>query len=288
MNNVIGSGKGQRDLTGIRLWESVIVFALILASAIISRLFIYSFRHIPLTSQTGGDEPLYALVGGAALTFASPMLPLLVVYLTVLFTTGKLPSELDTTDRLSLVPGTLFLLAFVTAFVVAISGVPFVIADAIYKGKTVINLIGGLLVAFYGLKALIGSGLIKTLWFRPLSKSESGLLVEALILGLIAGLLLFHHLDPFYDSVFFLTGRAGALSHHPLSVSSFGLGVSAMYIALAYCFSLLAFSRLAKVIGWVRGVLGVLTLILGLSLATGTFPSLTALIYGRNALTSGS
>ncbi len=99
------------------------------------------------------------------------------------------------------------------------------------------------------------------------------------MLGFIAGLLLFQHLDPPYDSVFFLTGRAGAFSHHPLSVSSFGLGLSVMYMALAYSFSLLfEFSRLDKVIAWANRVVSFLAAILGLSLASGTFSSLSALI----------
>ena len=268
-----------KDLENIRRWEGTIVFVLIVASSTISRLFIYSFRRIPLTSQTGAEELLYAFVGGVALAFSAPTLPLLLLYLAILFTAEKAPSELDSPCRLTLVPAILFLSAFVTASVITISGVPYVIARAIYKGKTAIDIIGGLLVAFYGIKVLIGSTFFEGLWLIPLWKSKRGLLVEVLLLGLFAGLLLFHHLDLFFDSVFFLTGRAGAFSHHPLSVSSFGLGLSAMYLALAYGFSLVTDSRhVAQGIPWVRGVLGALTLILGLSLATGTFPSLAAVI----------
>jgi cytochrome c biogenesis protein CcdA len=269
--------------------KGAIVFGVILASAIVSRLFIFSFKHIPLTNQTGGQELLYAFIGGAALAFSVPMLPLVVVYLTVLFSAGKDPLQLDRSHRAALVPAAPFLLAFVATFVVTISGVPFIIANAIYKGKTIINLIGGVLVAFCGLKTLIGSGVTKALWFRPLSKTESGILVEAPILGLIAGLLLFHHLDPFYDSVFFFTGRAGAFSHHPLSVGSFGLGLSAMYLGLAYSFRLVVASmRLAKAGGWLKLIFGLLTLILGFSFATGTFSSVADLIRWTSSLVSGS
>lgn len=252
----------------IKRSETAILFGLVLSLAIVSWLFIYSFRHIPLTNVAGGEEPLYALVGGVALAFSVPTLPLLVLYVTVLFSAGKnqLPSVM------------LFLLAFVTAFVVTIGGVPYSIASTIYNGKTIINIIGGILLAFYGLKALNGSGLISELRFL-VSKSEKVAVMEAACLGLVAGLLLFHHLDPFYDSVFFLTGRAGAASHHPLSVSSFGLGLTAMYIALAYGVSLLTASRqVANDIAWLKGTASILSLILGLSFATGTFPSLVGLI----------
>jgi len=62
-------------------------------------------------------------------------------------------------------------------------------------------------------------------------------------------------------------------------VGSFGLGIGAMYVALAYCFTLLfVFSRLAKVIVWSKRVVGFLAVILGLTLASGTYSSLSAFI----------
>ncbi|MEK6600260.1 MAG: hypothetical protein AABZ09_00120, partial [Candidatus Binatota bacterium] len=265
----------------IRRWEGAIIFLLVVGLSMTSRLFIYSFRHIPLTGHTGGEEPLYALVGGAALALSVPMLPLLVLYLTSLFTLRKGSSELDEPHKATMIPATFFLLTFVTAFVVTISGTPYVLASAIYKGKGIINLAGGILVVFFGLKAFIESGLIASLRLVHLSKSKRWILAEAPIVGFMAGLLLFHYLDPFYDSVFFFTGRAGALSHHPISIISFGLGLSAIYLALAYAFSLLIVSMpTAKSIAWVRGILGVLTLSLGFSLATGKFSSMAIMIKG--------
>ncbi|MBI3059001.1 MAG: hypothetical protein HYY81_06795 [Deltaproteobacteria bacterium] len=69
--------------------------------------------------------------------------------------------------------------------------------------------------------------------------------------------------------------------HYPVSIISFGLGLSAIYLALAYAFSLLNVSMpTAKSIAWVRGILGVLTLSLGFSLATGKFSSLAVMIKG--------
>lgn len=116
-----------------------------------------------------------------------------------------------------------------------------------------------------------------------------GVLIEPPILGFVAGLLLFHHLDPFYDSVFFFTRRVGAFSHHPLSVGFFGLGLSAMYLGVAYGFSLVAASmRLAKASGWLKLIFGLLTLILGFSFATGTFPSVVEVIRWTSSLVSGS
>ncbi|MGH7772502.1 MAG: hypothetical protein ACREQA_09740 [Candidatus Binatia bacterium] len=272
--------------------KAAIILGLIVASVIVSRLFIFSFRHIPLTDQAGGQEPLYALVGGGALAFSLPTIPLLVLYLAVLFTARKPPSETERDYGVTLLPVTLFLLAFVAAFVIGISGVPSVIANPIYNGRKVIDVIGGLLVALYGLRAFTGLCSPKAFWFKVLSKKQSGLLLEEPILGFTAGLLLFHLLDPSYDSVFFFTGRAGAFSHHPISVVSFGLGVSVMYGILAYGFSLLASRRVANVTTWVRRIVGVLTLILGLSWATGTFSLLTAVVtnalYGRGSLMSGS
>ncbi len=263
----------------IELWESMIILAFMLLAAVLSRLFIFSLTLTPLTTQTGGDELLYAFVGGVALAFSAPTLPLLVLYLTILFSAVKAPYELARGRRVAPMQASLFLLTFTTVFVIGISGVPIVIANSIYKGEKIITIIGGILIALYGFKAINGWGFITALMFTPLTKRRRGLQLEAPMLGFIAGLLLFQHLDPPYDSVFFLTGRAGAFSHHPLSVSSFGLGLSVMYMALAYSFSLLfEFSRLDKVIAWANRVVSFLAAILGLSLASGTFSSLSALI----------
>jgi len=265
----------------IELWESMIVLGFMLLFAVISRLFIFSFKLVPLTTQTGGDELFYAFVGGVALAFSAPTLPLLVLYLTILFTAVEAPYELTRGRRIVLMQASLFLLAFASVFIIGISGVPILIANSIYKGEKIINIIGGILIALYGFKALNGWAFVTAfLRFTPLAKRRRGLhLLEAPMIGFIAGLLLFPYLDPPYDSVFFLTGRAGALSHHPLSVSSFGLGLSIMYVALAYGLSLLfVFSRLAKAIAWAKRGGGLLAAILGLSLASGTFSSLSALI----------
>ena len=270
--------------------KSAITLGLVLASVIVSRLFIFSFRHIPLTSQSGGQEPIYALVGGAALAFSAPTVPLLIVYLAVLFTARKVGSKSERDERVTLLPAGLFLLAFVIAFVITISGMPSLIANSVYRGKWIINIIGGLFVAFYGLKAFAESGLVKSLLLAPVLKGRGeGLLLWPSVLGLVTGLLVFHHLDPYYDSVFFFTRRAGAFSHHPLSVGSFGLGLSAMYLGVAYGFSLMAAStRLAKASGWIKLIFGLLTLILGFSFATGTFSSVVELIRWTSTLVSGS
>jgi len=207
----------------------------------------------------------------------------------VLFTARKVGSKSERDERVTLLPAGLFLLAFVIAFVITISGMPSLIANSVYRGKWIINIIGGLFVAFYGLKAFAESGLLRGLRFVPVSRGKGRLLLEPLVLGFMAGLLLFHHLDPYYDSVFFFTRRAGAFSHHPLSVGSFGLGLSAMYLGVAYGFSLMAAStRLAKASGWIKLILGLLTLILGFSFATGTFSSVVELIRWTSTLVSGS
>lgn len=252
--------------------ETAILFGLVLSLAIVSRLFIYSFRHIPLTNVEGGEEPLYALVGGVALALSVPTLPLVVLYLTVLFASARAPAELDTGPKVALLPTALFLVGFVSAFIITIGGVPSVISGAIYKGKVVVNAIGAVLIALYGLKVFKESGLVGSEALPFGLSRKAGPETEALILGFFAGLLLFHHLDPPYDSVFFLTGRGNPLSHHPVSVISFGLGLSAMYVALGYGFGLLMNSWTGtKVLAWMKGIFGVLTLGLSVSFVFGVF-----------------
>ena len=276
-------------MNNIRRLETALIFGLILVFVIISRLFIYSFRHIPLTSQAGGEELLYSLVGGAALAFSISTLPLLVLYLTVLFGAERVLSEHERGYGSVLLPAALFLVAFVSAFVITISGAPPLVAKTIYKEKWTIDVISGFLVALCGAKVFIESGLINRLHSIAVSIRDKGVLIEPPILGFIAGLLLFHHLDPYYDSVFFFTGRAGAFSHHPLSVGSFGLGLSAIYLGVAYGLSVMAAStRLAKGSGWLKLIFGLLTLILGFSFATGTFSSVVEVMRWTSSLVSGS
>lgn len=65
----------------------------------------------------------------------------------------------------------------------------------------------------------------------------------------------------------------------PVSAICFGLGLSSMYLALAYDFRFLILSASgAKVIALAQGILGVLTLVLGLSWVTATFSPLDAVI----------
>jgi cytochrome c biogenesis protein CcdA len=171
--------------------KGAITLGVVLASVIVSQLFIFSFRHIPLTDQRTGQEPLYALVGGAALALSAPTVPLLVVYLAVLFTARKAGSKSERDERVTLLPAALFLLAFVIAFVITISGKPSLIANSVYGGKWIINIIGGLFVAFYGLKAFAESRLVKSLLLAPVLKGRGeGLLLWPSVLGLVTGLFL--------------------------------------------------------------------------------------------------
>jgi len=96
--------------------KSAIILGLILASVIVSWFFIFSFRHIPLTYQSGGQEPIYALVGGGALAFSAPTVPLLIVYLAVLFTARKVGFKSERDERVTLLPAGLFLLDSIMRF----------------------------------------------------------------------------------------------------------------------------------------------------------------------------
>lgn len=142
-----------------------------------------------------------------------------------------------------------------------------------------INIIGGVLIVLCGLKAFEGLSLVNSVVFPFWPNKKASAIIEALVLGFTMGLLLFRYLDPSYDSVFFSTGRAGPLSHHSLSVASFGLGLGVMYVALAYSFGLLINSwQRARALAWIKGVISFLTVTLGLSFTTDTFSSLSAWI----------
>jgi hypothetical protein len=100
------------------------------------------------------------------------------------------------------------------------------------------------------------------------------------VLGATTGALVYHELDPVYDSVFFSTGNAVAASHAPLTVAAFVVG-----LALAYLSGGAALRLSLSSTGWGHTVLrmgralsGIATALVGLAVLTGRFGVVRTLV----------
>ena len=105
--------------------------------------------------------------------------------------------------------------------------------------------------------------------------------IFAVALGGSTGALMYHELDPAYDSVFFATGNAVAASHAPATVVLFTTGLGVAYLAAGGAVRALVarqrWGRRGAVGG--RALAGVATALLGLAILTGRFRVVRGLLF---------
>jgi hypothetical protein len=201
-----------------------------------------------------------AFLGGWALAFTRPLLVfVLIPFATVIWLRQR--GHRAFSRRWPWLPPALFLVGFSLTFVVAISGAPAPVAQAIYRGHDLIELgVGGLLALWGALIAVRVPALIE-------ARSEWW----AAGLGVATGLLFYHELDPSYDSVFFATGNAVAASHAPLTVATFATALSILYLGAA-----------ARAVRWRlpigRTLAGAATALVGVAVAGGWLTTARAII----------
>lgn len=200
-----------------------------------------------------------AFLGGWALAFTRPLLLLMIPFATFVWLRPR--GRAAPLRRWPWLPPALFLAGFSLAFVVAISGAPDPVAQAIYRAHKLIEVpVGGLLILW---------GTVVAVRVPALVEARSGWLATGL--GVATGLLLYHELDPSYDSVFFATGNAVASSHAPLTVTAFSTGLSLVYFAAA-----------AQATRWNlpagRTLAGVGTALVGVAVAGGWLATVSATI----------
>lgn len=238
------------------LWSGLIVLVTIGAVTAAANSAVYGR---PPASVLEGSVLLVALVGGTALAFSRPFLLVAIPYLSVLLG-----------GRTAGWPSALYPTVFALTFVIAISGVPAALATPIHRSEWLVDPIGSLVLVAAGLYALAGGSPS-----APVRRHESGWrradrwLVPGL-LGAAVGALMYHELDPAYDSVFFATGNAVAASHAPVTVALFTAGLGLAYVASG--------SALRGLLGcqpWadaaVRALAGVATALLGVAILIGGF-----------------
>jgi hypothetical protein len=201
-----------------------------------------------------------AFLGGWALAFTRPVLLLVMIpFATVIWLRAR--GRRASSPQWPWLTPALFLGGFSLTFVVAISGAPDRLAQAIYRAHDFIALgVGGLLALWGALTAVRVPALIE-------ARAEWW----AAGLGVAAGLLFYDELDPSYDSVFFATGNAVAASHAPLTVAMFVMALSVLYLGAGA-----QAARWRRPFG--RTLAGAATALVGVAVAGGWLATVSAVI----------
>lgn len=248
------------------------LMVIVAAAATVARVVVYGWEPVPTASSLEGYILLSAFAGGVALAFSRPFLLVLVPFLTVLFGDAKKDGP-----RAAIC----FLGAFALAFIVAISGVPRAIATLIYQSEWLVDPAGGVVFLVGGL--LSAARLLPPSTTDPTSSVWAGIVGSgpAGVLGATTGGLMYHELDPAYDSVFFFTANAVAASHAPLTVAVFSAGLGLPYVVAGG-----AATTMASRARWARRILrggrmlsGIATALIGVAVLTHRFGAIRALLF---------
>ncbi len=253
----------------------------IAAAAAFAWWAVYGLGSVQSGSPLQGYVLFSAFMGGVALAFSRPFLVVLVPYLTVLFGGLKKEGLAAYGPWISWGPLGWYLGAFALAFVVTISGVPKTVATPIYRSEWLIDPAGGAVFLAYGFLAVLGllppgpAHARSPAWRRVAGSSSAG------VLGATAGILMYHGLDPTYDSVFFFTGNAVAASHAPLTVAVFTMGLGLIYLAAGGTAIAVASRARWGLMVFLGGriLAGLATVLIGLLILTGRFGTLRGLLF---------
>lgn len=262
----------------LRLWSLTLVTTV---AVVLAREAVYGSGSSLSASPLRGYVLLSAFTGGVALAFSRPFLLVLVPYLTVLF--GDLNRQKSGGSRRSIdwVPPACYLGAFALAFTLTISGFPRAIATLIHRSEWLVDPVGGLIVMGWGLLTIVGvlpPGPVRIpppVWSPVVGAGSVG------VLGATIGALVYHDLDPQYDSVFFFTANAVADSHAPFTVAVFTTGLGLTYLAAGGVAAALVFrsrwGRMALLVG--RTVAGIATALIGLAAVTHRFGAIRGVLF---------
>lgn len=178
--------------------------------------------------------PWYGFLGGIAASGMAITAPILAAVLTTSLwaPTANSRNGNGPTLRSTVVPAVAFGAGFAVAFSTPISGTPAAYAAIISAGRRVLDVGGGIILGGLGAWSLAAGGLARRRGAAGRLRWPVGLspTVAAAVGGLLMGLLLFHDLDPTYDSVFFSAGLAVAESHWPRAAYAFALGLGTIYV----------------------------------------------------------
>lgn len=260
--------------------SALLVLTIVIAVAATAAAVVYSPGRAPSVSPLRDNVPLSAFVGGVALAFSRPFLLVSVPFLTVLFKAARTKRAARSGPGADWAPPITYVATFALAFVVTISGAPGAIAAPIHRSDAILDPAGGVVFLVAGVMTVLGLGSQDAAnssaptWRRGVHVGYGG------VLGAMAGAVMYHELDPAYDSVFFATANAVAASHAPATVALFTLGLGITHLAAGMvAIGLIARTRRSRgALAGGRALSGAATALIGLALLTGRFGAIRGLL----------
>lgn len=251
--------------------------SLVAAAALVAHGLVYRWEPLLSGPPLRGHVWLSGLLGGVGLAFSRPFLLVLVGFLTVLFHALRGSPAPGRCRCCGALGG--YLGAFALAFVATISGTPAALAAAIYQSEWTIHRVSGVILLVWWPAWHLGRLPVRSrasVWARVL---EMGC---ASILGAAIGALLYHELDPVYDSVFFATSNAVAASHAPITTTLFAAGLGLTYLGVGGT----VLAPMVAGTSWGRGLVlggrtltGLATALVGLAVLSDRFGTVRALLF---------
>ena len=218
---------------------------------------------------------LLVAFGAGLLSFLSPcVLPLVPSYIG--FLTGMTANEVTSRRHLALLHAFLFVLGFSLVFIL-LGASATALGRALNFHREWIQRIGGVLIILFGLVCLdvFSFGFLKQEKRFHLEDKPVGFLGSALV-GMAFGAGWTPCIGPILGSVLGLAATEGDLSRGVLllSVYSAGLALPFLLAALLLDRFFVWFQKFRKYLPWVQRVSGVLLIIVGILLVTGSFTRL--------------
>src|SRR5690606_8130607 len=230
--------------------------------------------HLPVRRNQKRMTPTLSLAFAAGvLSFLSPcVLPLVPSYLAYVGGSSQAKRRVLISNSL------LFILGFGLVFV-ALGASASLIGSLLRGNKEILTMIGGVIVIFFGLVML---GVIRLRWLYrdsgPQSRGDTQAPWGALLLGMAFAAGWTPCIGPILGGILGLAGASGTLATGVglLAVYSIGLGVPFLIAGLLFEPFMRFSGRFRRFLPWVERGAGVLLLIAGVLMLTGTYTRLNA------------
>lgn len=207
------------------------------------------------------------------LSFLSPcVLPLVPSYLAYVGGSSEARRRVLVSNSL------LFILGFAIVFV-ALGASASLLGSVLRANQALIGVVGGLLVCFFGLVML---GVVRLPWLyrdtRPQFRGDTRTPLGAMLLGMAFAAGWTPCIGPILGGILTLAGASGTLAHGVglLAVYALGLGVPFLLAALLLDPFVRFSARFKRFLPIVEKGAGVLLLVAGVLMVTGTFTTINA------------
>lgn len=208
------------------------------------------------------------------ITFISPcLLPMLPVYITYFAGGGERTTRKTLTGALGFVTG-------FTAVFVAMGALAGTIGSYLREYQTAVNIVSGLIVIVFGLNFL---GVIRLNLFKGSSRSvntDNMGFFSAMVFGMVFSIGWTPCVGAFLGSALMLASQQGHVAEGMMMLLAYSLGLGIPFILSAVMIDYLksAFTWIKKNYDVINKISGILLILIGIMMATGTMGRLLALL----------